>query len=49
MAYSALRYATAMIQAAPQKSQRRGFAERREAMIAPMIEKLTARTVFSSQ
>jgi RES domain-containing protein len=49
MAYSALRCATAMIRAAAQKSQPRVLAERREAIIAPMIEKLTARSVFSSQ
>jgi hypothetical protein len=49
MAYSALRYATAMMQAAAQKSQPTGLAGRREAMIAPMIEELTARTAFPSQ
>jgi hypothetical protein len=49
IAYSALRYATAMMQVAAQESQPRGLAGRRQAMIAPMIEKLTARTAFSSQ
>jgi hypothetical protein len=48
-AYSPLRYATAEIQAAAQKSQPRGFAGRREAITAPMIEKLIGSTVFSSQ
>src|SRR5215211_3416656 len=49
MAYSALRCATAMMQAAAQKSQPKGLAGRREAMTAPMIEKLTAIIVSSSQ
>jgi hypothetical protein len=39
MAYSALKYATAMIQAAPQRSQPRRLAGTRVAIIAPMIEK----------
>jgi hypothetical protein len=49
MAYSALRYATAMKEAAAQKSQPTGLAGRRLAMIAPMIEKLTAWSAFTSQ
>ena len=49
MAYSALRCATAEIKAAAQKSQPMGSAGRREAMTDPMIEKLTAKTVFSGQ
>jgi hypothetical protein len=38
-----------MMQAAAQKSQPTGLAGRREARIAPMIEKLTAWTAFRSQ
>jgi hypothetical protein len=49
MAYWALKCVTAAIQAAAQKSQPTGLAGRREARIAPMIEKLMGRTVFSSQ
>ena len=49
MAYSALRYATAMVQPAAQKSQPTRLPGRREAMIAPMIEKLTTWTAFWSQ
>jgi hypothetical protein len=49
MAYSALRFATAEMKDAAQKSQPRGLARRREEIIAPMIEKLTGTTVFSSQ
>jgi hypothetical protein len=49
MAYSALRCTTAAIEAAAQKSQPRGLVGRREAIMAPMIEKLIGRTVFSSQ
>jgi hypothetical protein len=49
MAYSALRCVTAAIEAAVQKSQPTALAGRREARIAPMIEKLIGRTVFSSQ
>jgi len=37
------------MEAAAQKSQPTGLAGRREAMKAPMIEKLTGTMVFSSQ
>src|SRR5829696_5734496 len=45
MAYSAQKWSTAAPQAATQKSQPRGLAGRREAIIAPMIEKLSATRV----
>jgi hypothetical protein len=49
MAYSALRCVTAEIAPAAQKSQPRGLAGRREAIIAPMIEKLSGMMLLSSQ